>query len=147
MNTELEQLAAQVDAELGRLGPLLDVDQPAWRFTTRLRQVVEAEGQRMRWRRRVAPLCTALAAAAAVLLAIGLNAPRTQPLDVFEGLGPEQVLDAWTDASAEAGESFTMLYEDDWLDASTDIEGERGLDDAADSLDRAFEAFDRVFGT
>ncbi|RMF73121.1 MAG: hypothetical protein D6744_16005 [Planctomycetota bacterium] len=153
MSDDLNQLERSVQRELAELAPVLDTALPDPDALARVRGVVRAEAVRIRrravWRRRVAG---SLAAAAALLLAVGLRLPSpptgVDPLElVYADADPVELLEEWVDANYESSERFSALYNQTWclteLDSDVD---DADIESSLDDLERSFESFESLLG-
>jgi hypothetical protein len=141
MNDALDKLQHTLDRQMGLLARHLRTPAPRPEAIRRVRSAVareaaqvERQAHRLRLIRRWA------AAAAAVLLAIGLGWPPAteQPGNITPG-DPAEMLAEWTGAVDESSNQIAALLSGDWLPDKTEATGneERQLEDLLDSLDQS----------
>lgn len=153
MKNGVEQLERTVDRELSEFAHALDVSAPDPDVLAKVRSTVRAEAIHIRRRTvRRHRLVGALAAAAALLIAIGLKTPSpatvADPLEiVYADADPAELLEEWIDANYESSERFSALYNQTWslTDLDSDVD-EADIESSLDDLERSFESFESLLG-
>ena len=152
MSDEIKTLEMKVAKEFSEAAAVLDVPPPDPQVVARTRAAVRDEALRIRrrsvWRHRAASW---VAAAAAILLAVGVRLPAPPAVDplerAFAAADPVVLLDEWIDANYESNERFSALYNQTWWLSEIESEfDEAEIQSSLDDVEASFESFESILG-
>lgn len=144
MNRDLDNLELEVERDLARLGPRLDVAPLARERIDAISRLVVREAARRRAVRRLFGFRTVgFSGAAAVLLATAFGwlhtQPAVQPLDGATLADAEQAVDDWMSAATGSSDLISSAVQRPWT--AQESSADAAADDAVESF---IESFDRI---
>lgn len=152
MGSDFDPRERETEREFTELALRLPGLSPQRACLERVKAAVDEEARRLRVRRRrLVALRPWVAAAAAVLLAVGLDPPGgsdSTGLPPDPARNPDAILADWVDALGESGEQFARLLDESWLSIGLgfgpggDVDNEGP--DPLDSLEESLESFERM---
>lgn len=144
MNRNLDNLELEIERDLARLGPRLDVAPLSReRIDALSRRLVSEAGRRRAVRRLFGFRAVGLSGAAAVLLATAFGWLHTQPavqtLDGASLADAERAVDDWMSAAAGSSDLISSAVQRPWT--APESNSDATADDAVESF---IESFDRI---
>lgn len=144
MNRNLDNLELEIERDLARLGPRLDVAPLSReRIDALSRRLVSEAGRRRAVRRLFGFRAVGLSGAAAVLLATAFGWLHTQPavqtLDGASLADAERAVDDWMSAAAGSSDLISSAVQRPWT--APESSSDATADDAVESF---IESFDRI---